>query len=63
MERRMPKLTESQLFINGELRDASDGATFPDYSPWTGEEVGRAAELGIEGFWEFLEVKTMGVPL
>src|SRR5262245_44413161 len=39
----MAKLQDGQLFINGELRDAADGATFADYSPWTSEEIGRAA--------------------
>jgi aldehyde dehydrogenase (NAD+) len=40
----MAKLRDGKLLINGVLRDACDGATFPDFSPWTGEEVGRAAD-------------------
>jgi aldehyde dehydrogenase (NAD+) len=39
----MSKLADGRLFIDGRLCDAADGATFPVLSPWTGEEVGRAA--------------------
>lgn len=40
----MPQFPETKLFIDGELRPASGGATYADYSPWTGEEIGRAAD-------------------
>jgi aldehyde dehydrogenase (NAD+) len=40
----MPTLLDGQLLINGELRAASSGATFADYSPWTGEKVAVAAD-------------------
>jgi aldehyde dehydrogenase (NAD+) len=39
----MTKLADGRLFIDGELRDAADGSTFPVFTPWTGAEVGRAA--------------------
>jgi aldehyde dehydrogenase (NAD+) len=40
----MATLQDGKLFINGVLRDAVNGATFADYSPWTSLEVGRAAD-------------------
>jgi aldehyde dehydrogenase (NAD+) len=40
----MSKLVDGQLLINGELREASNRATFSDYSPWTGAEVAHAAD-------------------
>lgn len=40
----MTILPEAKLFIDGELREATGGATFPVISPWTGEAVGAAAD-------------------
>ncbi|MCB2078478.1 MAG: aldehyde dehydrogenase family protein [Novosphingobium sp.] len=40
----MTQLPEAKLFIDGELRGASNGATFDVISPWTGEVVGTAAD-------------------
>lgn len=40
----MTTLPEAKLFIDGELRDASNGGTFDVISPWTGETVGKAAD-------------------
>jgi aldehyde dehydrogenase (NAD+) len=40
----MTTLPEAKLFIDGELRGASDGGTFDVISPWTGEPVGKAAD-------------------
>src|SRR4029079_6461058 len=34
------------LYINGEWRDATSGATFASTNPATGDEIGRAAECG-----------------
>jgi aldehyde dehydrogenase (NAD+) len=35
---------DSRLLINGVLREASDGATYPNISPWNAEEIGRSAD-------------------
>ena len=35
---------QSRLLIDGELCAAQGGATYADISPWTGEEIGRAAD-------------------
>ena len=32
-------MADYKLFIDGELRDASDGATFATYNPATGEKI------------------------
>jgi aldehyde dehydrogenase (NAD+) len=40
----MTTLPEAKLFINGELRGATGGATYDITSPWTGETVGQAAD-------------------
>ena len=40
----MTTLPEAKLFIDGELRGASDGGTFDVISPWTGQPVGKAAD-------------------
>ncbi len=40
----MTTLPEAKLFIDGELRGASNGATYDVISPWTGEPVGKAAD-------------------
>jgi aldehyde dehydrogenase (NAD+) len=39
-----PRLPEPCLLIGGELRGASDGATFPIENPATGKEAGRAPD-------------------
>ena len=38
---------DSKLLIDGELRPAERGATYADLSPWTGEEIGRAADASL----------------
>lgn len=40
----MEKLPEARLYINGEMRDASNGKTFDNICPWTGEVIGQAAD-------------------
>jgi aldehyde dehydrogenase (NAD+) len=41
-------LPEAQLFIDGELRGATGGATYDVIGPWTGEPVGKAADATAE---------------
>jgi aldehyde dehydrogenase (NAD+) len=43
-EKVMEKLPEAKLYINGEMRSASNGKTFDNINPWTGEVVGQAAD-------------------
>ncbi|HET8711604.1 MAG TPA: aldehyde dehydrogenase family protein, partial [Spongiibacteraceae bacterium] len=40
----MEKLPDARLYINGEMRDASNGKTFDNISPWTGQVVGQVAD-------------------
>ena len=40
----MPLFPETRLLIDGELCPAEGGATYADVSPWTGQEIGRAAD-------------------
>jgi aldehyde dehydrogenase (NAD+) len=40
----MTTLPEAKLFIDGELRGASDGGTYDVISPWTGQPTGKAAD-------------------
>ncbi|MEY2928422.1 MAG: hypothetical protein RL367_2899, partial [Pseudomonadota bacterium] len=40
----MTLFPDSMLLINGVLCTAEDGATYPDISPWTGTQIGRAAD-------------------
>lgn len=40
----MTTLPEAKLFIDGQLRGATGGATFDIISPWTGEPIGKAAD-------------------
>ena len=40
----MEKLPDARLYINGEMRDASNGKTFDNISPWTGEVIGQVAD-------------------
>jgi len=35
---------DGQLYIDGRLRPAANGAVYDDISPWTGEVIGRAAD-------------------
>ena len=35
---------DSKLLIDGVMCEAERGATYPDISPWNGEEIGRAAD-------------------
>lgn len=37
-------MADYKLVIDGALRDASDGATFPTYNPATGEEIAQVAK-------------------
>jgi len=37
-------LLEGLLYVNGQLRGASNGATYDDISPWTGEIIGSAPD-------------------
>jgi len=37
-------LPDAKLYINGEMRYASNGATFDNINPWTGEVVGKVAD-------------------
>lgn len=41
-----------KLYIDGELREASDGAKYEDIDPWTGEIVGYAADASTEDMEE-----------
>ncbi|ETI61179.1 aldehyde dehydrogenase [Sphingobium sp. C100] len=41
-------LGETKLYIDGELRPAMGGKTYPNISPWTGEVVGYAADASAE---------------
>ena len=43
----MAAYPDTKLLIDGELRTAEGGATYPDISPWTGEEIGRAADASL----------------
>ena len=40
----MKTLSDAKLYINGELRMASDGRMYDDICPWTGERVAQAAD-------------------
>lgn len=40
----MPVLSEALLYVDGKLRRANSGRTFPNVGPWTGELVGHAAD-------------------
>lgn len=40
----MTTLPEYKLYIEGQLRDAQNGATYEDIGPWTGEVVGHAPD-------------------
>ncbi|HEY3694972.1 aldehyde dehydrogenase family protein [Phenylobacterium sp.] len=43
----MAKYPDAKLLIDGELRPAENGATYPDIGPWDGEEIGRAADASL----------------
>ena len=40
----MDKLQDALLYINGEMRPASNGAFFDNINPWTGKPCGQAAD-------------------
>lgn len=40
----MVMLPDAKLYINGAMRDSSDGKTFDNICPWTAEVVGKAAD-------------------
>ena len=39
---------DGKLYIDGKLREASNGAKYEDIDPWTGEIAGYAADASIE---------------
>jgi aldehyde dehydrogenase (NAD+) len=43
----MTLFPDSKLLIDGQLRTAAGGATYPNISPWTEEEIGRAADASL----------------
>jgi aldehyde dehydrogenase (NAD+) len=43
----MTMFPEAKLLIDGELRQATSGATYSDISPWTGEEIARVADASL----------------
>jgi len=63
-------LGEARMLVGGELVGAASGATFDNLNPATEQVIGvtadasaeDAAENGVEGFEEYLEVKTVGLP-
>ncbi len=44
----MTMLKPGKLYIDGVIRDASNGATYEDIGPWTGEVVGVAADASAD---------------
>jgi aldehyde dehydrogenase (NAD+) len=44
----MSHFPETRLLIDGELCAAEGGATYADISPWTGQEIGRAADASLK---------------
>ena len=72
----MTGLGEARMLVGGELVGAASGATFDNLNPATEQVIGvtadasaedmegavAAAENGVEGFEEYLEVKTVGLP-
>jgi aldehyde dehydrogenase (NAD+) len=44
----MAKYPDAKLLIDGELRTAENGATYPDISPLDGEEIGRAPDASLK---------------
>ncbi|WP_254515047.1 hypothetical protein [Novosphingobium sp. G106] len=44
--------SEGKLYIDGQLRDAANGAKYEDISPWTGEVVAYAADASAEDMEE-----------
>ncbi len=40
----MGLIPDAKLYIDGVIRDASDGATYDNIGPWTGEVVGKVAD-------------------
>jgi succinate-semialdehyde dehydrogenase/glutarate-semialdehyde dehydrogenase len=50
----------TQLFINGEWQDASDGRSLPVFNPATGKEIGRVAHAGKADLDRALEAARKG---
>jgi len=42
------KLPAARLYINGEMRNASDGKTYGNICPWTGAVIGESADASID---------------
>ena len=50
----------TQLFINGQWRDAADGNTLAVFNPANGKEIGRVAHAGKADLDEALEAAQNG---
>src|ERR1700709_2045475 len=50
----------TQLFINGQCRDAADGRTLAVFNPATGKEIGRVAHAGKADLDRALEAAQKG---
>ena len=51
-----PTLPKGQLFINGEWRDAADGATAPTYNPASELEIMQVAQATLEDVNDAVDV-------
>ena len=51
---------DTQLFINGEWKDAADGRTLAVFNPATGKEIGRVAQAGKADLDKALEAAQKG---
>ncbi|MEH3087809.1 MAG: NAD-dependent succinate-semialdehyde dehydrogenase [Xylophilus ampelinus] len=51
---------DTQLFIDGQWRDAADGRTLAVHNPATGQEIGRVAHAGIPDLDRALEAAERG---
>ncbi len=51
---------DTQLFINGEWRDAADGRSLPVFNPATEREIGRVAHAGRADLDRALEAARRG---
>jgi succinate-semialdehyde dehydrogenase/glutarate-semialdehyde dehydrogenase len=51
---------DTQLFINGQWRDAADGRTLAVFNPATGKEIGRVAHAGTADLDSALEAAQKG---
>jgi len=43
----MTDFSKARLYIDGKLRDAANGATYPDINPWTGEVFAMAPDASV----------------